>query len=197
MKNFLILIVCVLIITMFVGMYQCARKSKPLGGFYKAINVCGRWYNYFMVDFLAVGVFGVTAALVTLVMGIMGKLKGSSGEPVGLGTLLPMVLMYAAGGAVIFLLGCFMYKRVYAKCPDDLKSRFLKDMLVMGIGTAVRIGLFVLMFVIKTWWEFSKPTEYTVNGQTVYAFPGSNDLYDGWGTRVGVANEDRTKAVMV
>lgn len=163
-------------------MYWSAKRAKPLGGFYKAINVCGRWYNYFMVDFLFAGVVGMVSVPVLLVTG----------------TRIPMVLLVldAVCSAAIFVLGYFMYKRVYAKCPDELKSRFLQDMLVMGIGTATRVSLFILMFMIKTWWELTKPTEYIVNGQIVYAFPDSKELYDSSGTCVGIANDGMTKATM-
>ena len=80
--------------------------------------------------------------------------------------------------------------------PRRLKHRFLKDMLLIFFGTIYRVGFFIFMFVIRTWWEFSKPREYIVNGQTVYAFPGSRDLYSSNGIRVGVANDNMTEAVM-
>jgi hypothetical protein len=40
------------------------------------------------------------------------------------------------------------------------------------------------------------PVEYTVNGRTVYAFPGSDDLYDGDGNRVGKINPGGKDAMM-
>ncbi len=175
----LYLLLTALMIGFLVFIIISIKKEKDIIGFYKAQGLFGRAYAFFAVDFFFGGLIGLAGGIITLVL---------SGEL----TVLAMI-----GLALIMLgVGVFMYVRIYKKCQGELKKRIFLDLTMAGWGFAGRIELFVLAIFFHTWFELNKPTAYEVNGRTVYAFPGSNDLYDSSGCKVGVANDDYTKAVM-
>lgn len=168
-------------VVLLVFMFICMRKEKDIIGFYKAEGLFGRAYAYFFCDFLLAG-------LALIIMSIIGVNKIVPGV---LGLILGILL-----GLVTIGISVLMFIRVYKKCPGELKKRLFLDMLVAGLGFSTRIGLFILVIFNHAWFELNKPTAYEVNGRTVYAFPGSKDLYDSSGYRVGKANDDYTKATM-
>lgn len=166
-------------IVMFVLMFVCMGKEKKLSGFYSEIGVCGRWYAFFTVYSLFAGVVSTVGAVVGIVMGVMGKVLWSD-------------VLIALGIAVICLLvGVFMYKRAYNKCPEGLKKRFWFDIIVMMLGATLRISFFFVVLMFKTWFVTNPPVTYTTDdGRTLYGYPFSNDVYDTFGNRVGYKTGD-------
>lgn len=179
-------VIVILAIVFFWLMIWCARKEKSLAGFYSSINVCGRVRAFFTGYLMLVGVISAIALVVNLVLTIGGNGQASVSD----------YISFVVCGAACFLIGFFMYRKIYNNCPECLQKRLLKDIAIITIGITFRISLFFLMFIFHMWWQMNKPTAYEVDGRTVYAYPGSNDLYDESGNRVGTANSDRTSAVM-
>lgn len=177
-------------ILLFVLIFWLMRKEKDLSGFYSEIQVCGRWSAYWTMDFLIVGVACVLALPVLLVLLLMGKLNGIEGGP---GIPFVFVAICAALGLGV---GVPLFRRAYNKCPEPLRKRLALDMFIIMLGAGFRLAFCFLNFIIGTWMELNKPTAYEVGGKTVYAYPGSNELYDEYGNHVGTANSDRTSAVM-
>lgn len=168
------------LIFMFISM----KKEKAIIGFYKAQGLFGRAYAYFFLDFLGVGIMLIVTSIIDVdaiisEMGVIG---------------LSVRILF--GLALIGISG-LMFIRVYKKCPGELKKRLFIDLLMAGIGFSTRVALFFLIIFNHVWFELNRPTAYEVNGRTVYAYPGSNDLYDSSGFRVGVANDNFTKAKML
>lgn len=155
------------------------RKEKDIIGFYKAQNIFGRAYAYFTNVFLFDGIALVAGGIITAV----AKTQSA------------MWIMIALG-AVFLAIGVLMCLLVYKKCNGELKKRVIWDLIVAGWGFIGRVEFFILCIFFRTWFSLNEPTAYEVNGQTVYAFPGSNDLYDCHGCKVGVASDDYSKAIM-
>lgn len=156
------------------------RKEKDIIGFYKAQKIFGRAYAYFTIVFLFDGIGFVVGGIITATI----KKQGS-------------IWIMIALGAVFFAIGVLMCVLVYKKCSGELKKRVVWDLIVAGWGFIGRVGFFILSIFFQTWFSLNEPTAYEVNGQIVYAFPGSNDLYDCHGCKVGVANDDYSKAIML
>ncbi len=162
------------VIVMFVLMFICMGKEKKLSGFYKEIGVCGRWYAFFTGDFLFAGVASVVLTVVGIVQAIMQKAPFAA------------VLTYLPVAAICLLIGIFMYKRAYNKCPDDMKKRFFWDIIVIMLGVSIRVSFFFVMFIIPGWLASPPSETYTTDdGRTVYAHPGSDILYDENGIQIG------------
>lgn len=194
MSGIVLVILVAATILLFALMVYGMRKEKSLSGFYKSINVCGRWYSWFTMDLILVGVGSLIALPVLIVLNVLGKLDKVSAE---MGGSFSSIIITFALAAVIFIpAGFLMFKHAYKKCPEELQKRLFRDMVVIFFGVTFRLDLFILMFIIKGWWGMNAPVEYTVDGRTVYAFPGSDDLYDDDGNCVGKANAERTSAVM-
>ncbi len=153
------------------------RKDRKLVGFYKSIGSYGRIYSYLLlVCLVAVVIFPVV-----IFSGMVGKEdKGAM--------IFGIIAGLALGALLIFLL--------FRKCKEVPKGRVLLDYLIISLGTTMRVSLFIMRIFFKLWYTSIKPTAYTVDGKTVYIYPGSNVVYDGNGYRVGEANSDHTKAVM-
>lgn len=157
----------------------CMNREKSISGFYSQIGVCGRWHGFFALYLMLAGIVSVVFSFISLFSGKFAE-----------------VPVYFIVAGILGGIGYLLYKRAYNRCPDSLKKRLLRDLIVVMFGMLMRISLFFLMFVFGMWWEMNKPTAYEVNGRRVYAYPGSNDLYDESGFHVGVANDDRTAAIM-
>ena len=183
-------VMVILAIVFFWVLIWCARKEKTLSGFYSSINVCGRGRAFFAGYLFLTSVISVISLVVTLVSLIFSKGQGSFAD--GIGSILGVVIC----GAVCFLISRTLYRGIYNNCPEELRKRLPKDILIITMGITFRISLFFLMFIFHMWWQMNKPTAYEVDGRTVYAYPGSNDLYDESGNHVGTTNSDRTSAVM-
>lgn len=176
----LYLLLPILAVGFLVFVFVSIKKEKDIIGFYKAQGIFGRAYAFFAVDFL----FGGLADIV------VGIIVAVSSEEIG------SILAVIGAGVAMMSVGIFMYVRIYKKCQGELKKRVFLDLTMAGWGFAGRVEFFLLAIIFNTWFDLNKPTEYEVNGRTVYAFPGSNDLYDSSGCKVGVANDDFTKANM-
>ncbi len=174
-------ILVILAIAYFVLMFYSMRKDKSIAGFYSSIGVCGRWRAFFTMYLLSMGVASVIAIPVNLALKMASVTE---------------CIAFAVVAAVSFALGLLMYRKIYEKCPASLKKRLLWDMFIIFFGVVSRIALFFLMFIFAMWWAMNRPTAYEVDGKTVYAYPGSDTLYDEYGHEVGRANSDRTRAIM-
>ena len=153
------------------------RKDRQLVGFYKSIGSYGRIYSYLLlVCLVAVVVFPIV-----IFSGMVGKeYKGAM--------IFGIIAGLAFGALLIFLL--------FRKFKEIPKGRVLWDYFIIALGTTMRVSLFIMRIFFKLWYTSIKPTAYTVDGKTVYIYPGSNIVYDSNGYRVGEANSDHTKAVM-
>lgn len=187
MNEMMGVLMLVVTVAFFVLVFWCVRKEKSLSGFYSQIKVCGRWYAFLTADVLLAGVGSLVAVPVLAVMNFMAPAEEASWTE---------VLSFAFYAVVLIPIGLLLYNRARKKCPEQLKGRLLWDMVIIMVGTSFRLSLFFLMFLFRMWWELNAPDAYEVNGRTVYAFPGSGDLYDGAGNRVGRLNDDKTEAIM-
>ena len=169
---------------LFVFMIISMIKENTIVGFYKAQGLFGRAYAYFFCNFLFAGIYLVVASIIFAdqiisELGVIG---------------LPAAILF---GVVVIGISVLMYIRVYKKCPGELKKRLLLDFMMAGVGFSTKISFFFLVIFYHAWFTLNQPTEYVVNGRTVYAYPGSRDLYDSSGFKVGEANDDFTKAHML
>lgn len=155
------------------------KKEKDIIGFYKAQGIFGRAYAFFAVDFLFGGLCTVAGGIIIAIT----RKDSTAGIMIAL-------------GAVMTVIGVLMYILVYKKCTGELKKRIIWDLTMAGWGFVGRIEFFILALFFHAWFNLNEPTAYEVNGQTVYAFPGSRDLYDCHGCKVGVASDDYSKAIM-
>lgn len=169
----------------FVLMFLCMKREKKLSGFYSAIGVCGRWYG------LIAGycMLFVPACPIMLVMTLLQN-EGGAGQAWIDG------LMIVGVSAAMAFLGYYMYRRAAKKCSEQMRKRLLWDMLVIALGATFRLSLFIMYFLLKTWWLLDKPKVYSVDGRTVYAYPGSADLYDEYGRHVGKLADFGGTAIM-
>jgi hypothetical protein len=186
MSGIVSIILIVVIILLFALMVYGIRKEKSLSGFYKSINVCGRWYSWFTMDFILAGVGSLIALPVLIVLNVLGKLDKLSAEMGG--SFSSIIITFVLAAAIFIPVGFLMFRHAYKKCPEELQKRLFIDMLAIFFGATLRLSLIFLMFIIKGWWVINAPVKYTVNGHTVYAFPGSDDLYDEDGKHVGKIN---------
>jgi len=169
-------------IAMLIMYVVCMIKESKIIGYYKAANLFGRIYAVFASNFLLSGVIGTIAIIIM----IIGALAGADMQ-IGVG----MLFIYLLACIAYFAIGFYMYYRVAKKVPDYMRKRTLIDLTICGFGAMFRTALFIWMFFFKTWWEFSKPEEYTLEktGQTVMVFPDGN-VYDSSTSRFGKLTDD-------
>lgn len=168
-------IMCIVGIAFAIFGIFCLTKDRKLVGFYKSIGSFGRVYSYLLL-----------CCLIGVILSVVYMIGGSTKER---GAMVVCGIIALAGSVLMFFL-------LFRKCGDITKGRVLFDYLVISVGTTMRISLFIMRLFVKTWYVMYGPTEYTVDGQTVYLYPGSNVMYDCHGHRVGEANSSRTAAVM-
>ena len=183
MGEFLAVLVIVVVLALFFAAFKCTRREKELVGFYKAIHVCGRWYNFFMMDILLAGaLYAVGCPVVLVIMFI----KNATEKQMGWGQLIFGSTIGIVFSAAIFGVGLLMYRHALKKVPDDLKKGFFKDALIMFFGTNFRLAFFFIGILFYTQWWQNRPVAYTVNGKVCYSYGElSDDLYDEHGWKVG------------
>ena len=159
-------------------MFICYNKAKELGGYYKAIGVGGPIYAYFTVVCSLGGAFMIVFGPVS------GFLTTDWTDAVG----------KLIAGLILFLVGFFMFKRAYKKCPADLRRRFLLNLVIMMLGVGIRISLFFAYWIFKINYELNKPDYYVDQyGNRYEAHPFTNELFDPeTGFKIGVLNGDGT-----
>lgn len=181
------IIMLVVAIAFFVMVFACIRKEKNLVGFYSQLGVCGRWYAFITGDFLLVGVGAPVACIVVSVMKLLGMMED----------FLWVNLLSFLGAALVALpIGLLMLHRAQKKCPEALRGRLVKDMIIIMVGTSFRLGLFFMAFLIHAWWKANQPVAYEVDGKVYYAYPGSEELYDEYGIHRGKMNASHDRAIM-
>lgn len=158
-------------LVMFGIMFWAMNREPKISGFYSQLRICGRWGAFFAIYLMLVAVVAVVMSVVLL----FSEASADAGTVVGI----------VGAGAVCFLLGFFLYRRIHKKCPESLRKRLLWDMIVVCFGVLFRISFFVMAFVFETWWLYTAPTVYEVDGKTVYRYPGSKELYDEYGFHAG------------
>lgn len=191
MDSLLPIVLILVGISIIVLMVICLKKDKSLAGFYKSINVCGRAYAFFTANFLLVGTVVAPAVIIVgLVQAFSAKdSKNTSGVWI-------TVLALAVTMAAALLLGIFMYRRAAKKSGPKLKRKLLRDMFIIMFATAIRIWLFILLIFVKTWLAVNEPVIYSLpDGSRVYAYPGSDVLYDQNGCFAGRLNSNGTITV--
>ncbi len=171
-----------------VVMFFCMRKEKSLSGFYKTINVCGRGYAFITGYLLVVGIISPLYLVLTVMQ--MKDEGAEMSEIIGGG------LGVVVGGILGFCIGFLLYRRARAKCPEALRKKLFKDMMIIALGATFRYCLFFMVFLFKTWYKLNRPKTYIIDGEEVYMYPGSNDVYSRNGQKIGTSNDERTKAVV-
>lgn len=180
------ILLIVLPVLFFILLFWCMKKEKELVGVYKATKTFGRIYAAIAVDLLF---GGICAPIASIIIMLISEENGIMSVPAVLGVIV--------AGAAVTALGVFMYKRAYKKCPEALKSRCYKDLTIIGFGAIIRVSLFVMMFVFKTWWEFSKPEVYTLSdGTEVYVY-NDGTVYDSSFSRSGKFDRENGQEVVV
>lgn len=150
----------ILVVIFFAVLLICMQKEKELVGPYKATKTFGRVYACIAVDLLF---GGICAPIASIILMLTSNEDGAMSVPAVLGVV--------AIGAAMAALGVLMYKRAYKKCPEGLKSRCYKDLTIIGWGALIRISLFFMVFVFKTWWHFNKPELCILeDGTKVYVY---------------------------
>ncbi len=100
-------------------------------------KVFGRVASYLFADFIFVGVFSIIATIISpLIPEVSDMIAGN-------------YLLYAGMGVLVLLLGIAIYLFVRMKCPTYLKKSLFINMLLDGLGIALKISLFFLPFIIK------------------------------------------------
>lgn len=175
------MVAIILLFVMLAALFVCMMKEKNIVGIYKANHVFGRGYALFAVD-LIVG--GIGAPISNIILGT------ASAQGISTAGMVVMGLIMAA-------IGVFMYKKAYDKCPDSLKSSCCKDLTIVGLGVLLRVSLFFMMFIAKSWWEFNKVEEYRLdNGLEVYV-DQSGTVYDFSQNRQGTLIQENGKQTVV
>ena len=160
------LIACVLCVT---------QESKALSP-YKYFKVFGRLKAYLAMDFTMAGLFLYLALIASAFFPI------SREAPTFIGTI---------GAALLFGLGLYLYYDSYCKCPDFLKKKVIKDMVIVGLGVSMKICLFFIPAIWKVA-TYQGPATITVkfiNGRAVSGY-----YTDQYGARHDVeVNESGTQ----
>ncbi len=153
----------------------CAFKESKVTGLYKTFGVYGRWSAYLAFDFLFAG-------LAMAILGIVDKVQGQGD--------VKMMLITVVVGLLISVLGLFLYKRAYNRCPDFLKKKCIISMIITAMGISLKLALF---FIAAVWAITGPKVVVDENGTELYVVSG--DVYDGGGNKVGVmsGNNQYTK----
>ena len=163
-------LVAVTIIPYIIGLVIEPRVTK----YYKVLHIYGRVYAMISSFGLFTIVYSVIYIAALIIDGKMTKVD------------LEVGLLFFAVGCVVTIP---LYLRVYKKSPDFMKKRCLWDLTVSGFGAMARLVFWFAMFVVRTWWEVSKPDVYSLdNGLEVYVFPDGM-VYDANQGRFGKFNQ--------
>ena len=146
-------------------------REPKVTGYYKVIGVYGRIYAYW-----AVGC--IVTPLIAIPLVIDGTIKEN--------TVLTIMM-----SVVFFAVGVLLYIRVYHKTPDFMKKRCLLDLTVSGLGTVLRVSLFIFRLFFRTWWVVAGPRTYTIEstGESVYVYPNGK-VYNPQTGKFGTADSD-------
>ncbi|MBQ8696229.1 MAG: hypothetical protein IJ519_00770 [Clostridia bacterium] len=172
----------ILALAFFALLFICMGKEKELIGLYKATETFGRVYAFIAVDCLLTGIGAPIAMIITMFS------EGSGETPIS--ALIGAIL----AGVAMLAIGILMYKHAYKKCPEFLKPRCYKDLTICGLGLIIRVSLFIMMFVIETWWEFTKPQKCILDdGTEVYVYNDGTvcDLHGRWGEVKNIDGQDK------
>lgn len=173
--NTLLLIGAIAVLVAFiVFVVFCLKKDRNLVGFYKQINVCGRFYAFITADCLQVGTICLIGTPVVFVLNLLGMFDENSKNS---GWTICLTIFIAS--AIMLPLGIFLYRRAAKKCDPGLKRTLLKDMFIIMWATAIRIYLIIFIIIIHTWLVANAPLYYILpDGKKVFVYPGSDRLYD-------------------
>ncbi len=100
-------------------------------------KVFGRVSSYLFADFILVGVFAIIAMIISpFIPEVSNMIAGN-------------YLLYAGMGVLVLLLGIVIYLFARRKCPAYLKKSLFINMLLDGLGIALKISLFFLPFIFR------------------------------------------------
>lgn len=138
----------------------CAFKESKYTGFFRTIGVYGRIAAYFSTLFpLGIIMFIVSFFVKDFAMGAERW----------------SLLIAAAIGAAVIAWS-------YFKCPAPYKKRLIPCMLVSGLGVALKVAFFFLVFV----WKLTAPEVAQLeDGTTVCIDPWNGDVIDPSTGRTG------------
>lgn len=167
-------------------MVFCLKRDRDLVGFYKQINVCGRFYAFITADCLQVGaicLIGTPVVFILTLLGVFDQNSKTSGWTV--------CLTYAVAAAIMLSLGIFLYRRAAKKCDPGLQRTLLKDMFIIMWATVIRIDLIIFIIFAHTWLVANAPLYYLLpDGREVFVYPRSNRVYDYNGSLVAIIDND-------
>ena len=143
----------------------CATQESKALAPYKYFNAFGRVKAYLAMDFTMAGLFLYLASIVSAFVSI------SRETPLFIGTI---------GCALLFGIGLFLYYDAYCKCPDFLKKKVIKDMVIVGLGVAMKICLFFIpaIWKVATYQGPATITTQYINGKAVGGY-----ITDTYGAR--------------
>ncbi len=145
-----------------------AKKESEVTGTYKAFGVYGRIKAYLFCDFIFAGIAMFITGIATVF---------AEGEAVA--------LLYSLLGVGLFALGILIYKTTAKKCPDFLKKKLLKSMLISGWGVAIKLCVFFFTAI----WAILGPQEVVdSDGRKLMLYDGK--VYTQNGEYVGEASDD-------
>ena len=184
MEELFYLVVCLGPVAYIVFGIISLKKEVRLASFYNGIKVAGRWKAFFASYLLLVGVASLVVFIVMLIMG----LAASGGETAeGTSTLeSSFVFAFLAVGASIP--GFLIHMKMYKKCPVELRKRYFGDMFIIFFGNLFKISIIAVSIFIRVFWRMSTAIEYRLSdGQIVYVYPKTSEVYDNTGKKIGKA----------
>lgn len=143
-----------------------AAKESKITGLYKTFGVYGRFTAYLSLF----APMGLGMFIASFFMDDMGAERW----------------MFLAMG----LFGCLLCAFVYIKCPEFLKKKVIFALLFSGFGLCIKLCIFFIGSV----WRLTGPTVVVgEGGEELYVV--GNEVYNGRGDKIGVANADKTAYV--
>lgn len=156
---------CILGVILFV---VCAIKESSVTGLHKALGVYGRFRAYLFVSLLYCGV----GMILLFPFALMST-----------GSFSVNVLEQLLGGIICLITAIVLYRTALKKCPEQLKGSLFKNMVISGMGVAMKVAIFIIPFV----WKLSTPqfrTVFDANGNRLM-IDQTGTVYNFGGSRVG------------
>ena len=196
------------------GVYALIREPQ-ITGYYEACQIYNRVYAFFAAGIVVGGTINILSFPVIVFFAlsdIRASFTGSEDSVsfVEIVQALSQALSEAISAnpaefiktiigiiwtIIVYVIGIYMYYRVYRKSPDFLKKRCLIDLTISGCGIMFRLLLWFIRLFVETWWELNKPEVYVLkSGRSVYAFPDGH-VYDASNSKFGKMTDDKTAVI--
>ena len=110
----------------------CALKESEVTGLHKALGVYGRLRAYLFIDLLFCGI----GMIILLPVSVIGSSSFSK-----------EMLFMPVGGIICILIAIVLYRTALSRCPIQLQDSLFKNMLISGMGVAMKIAVFIFPIV--------------------------------------------------